>query len=363
MRTWPLVIALLVGCGDDPIQIHHGDGTADYNRAELMAAIDGFVTAGRTVEAYGKLAAEVKVLRPGMDATVAELAELQLVVLAAGPVEALRARPPAEQVERLALTVWAVALAPAIHVLAPDGWRDPREALVAPRDQETPHAYVQRLCGTTLAFDCQHVVPDWQGPVVHAEAISHMVARVRIAVENCEECVDPAWRNAVSRWEALEREALVTRRIAEATGAPTRWPVAGAGAEPWPVVEPPLLELETDGDWVVDGATIEPARRAAVLRELHARGDEVLGLHALPGGRIDALDQVIAAAASAGFARVAIEARVDAYPWPRHAYLIRAVKAPKRRAPGDTVQVFLRSRDDDAPAPASDGEGVRARRP
>jgi len=352
MRWSPIIaLAVLVGCGDDPIQIHHGDGEADYNRAELMVAVDGFVKAGRTVEAYGALATEVKRLRPGMDATVAEIAELQLVVLAAGPVEAMSGRPPNEQVDKLALTVWAVALAPAIHVLAPDGWRDPREALVAAREGETPAAYVERLCGGTLAFDCQHVVPEWHGPVVGAEAISHLTARARTAVANCEECADPAWRGAVAKWEALDRTSLVERRIAETAGSPTRWPVAGPGSEPWPSIPAPLLELEVDGDWTVGGDPIEPARRPAVLGELRAQGGDVLGVHALPGARVDALDAVLAVAAGAGFHDVAVEARGETFPWPRRAYLLRAARAQKRRAPADTVQVFLRGRDAAEPPP------------
>jgi hypothetical protein len=348
---WLSVIALATvvswvgGCGDDPIAIHHGDGDADYNRAELMTAIDAYVTAGRTVEAYGVLAAEVTRLRPGMDATVAEVAELQLVVLAAAPIRAMASRPPTEQVAKLALTVWAVALAPPIHVFAPDGWRDPSEALVAVRPGETAEAYVERLCGGPLAFDCQHIVPEWQGAVVGAEAITHLTARARTALANCEECSDPAWRTAVSRWEALDRESLMKRRLAETAGSPSRWPPAGAAAQPWPAIPPPRLVLEADGDWFVNGDVIDPPDRAAALAELRAGGADALAVHALPAGRLAALDALLTAAGTAGFREVAVEARVENFPWPRRAYLLRAGKAPKRRAPIDTVQLYLRSLD------------------
>jgi hypothetical protein len=44
-RALVLTLLLAWGCGDDPIEVHRGNGEADYNRAELMAAIDGFVQA------------------------------------------------------------------------------------------------------------------------------------------------------------------------------------------------------------------------------------------------------------------------------------------------------------------------------
>jgi hypothetical protein len=152
MRS-PVVLAALAvlgaGCGDDPITVHrdnpHGD-VADYRRADLLAAIDRYVKAGRTPEAYGALARDVAALRAGMDETVAETAELHLTLLGAPAIVAVKTQPVAVQTERLATTVWPTALAPDIELVAPDGWKSPMEGAVALREGETAAAYVRRIC-------------------------------------------------------------------------------------------------------------------------------------------------------------------------------------------------------------------------
>ena len=364
MRRRAALVALVLagaacpGCGDDPIDVQQGaGGEADYNRGELNDAVGRFVTAGRTVEAYGALAREVAALRPGMDETVADLAELQLVVLALAPVEAARTRPVAEQTAQLATTVWPVALAPAIEVLAADGWRDPSEAPVALAPGETAEGYVRRLCDSAYAVECRHVAPEWQGAILGSEAIARMTQRARTAVANCEECTDAAWKSAVGRWEVLDRAASTDRRRFEELGATARWPVAGTGAVDWPTVA--LVEIEPDGDWMLDGTAIDPRRRGDVLRELRG-GTRALGVHVVPGARLEALENALAIAGAAGYAEIALQAREPVYPWTMRAYLLPTKR--KRERLGrvtDTVQVYLRAVD----AQASGGGAAAARRP
>ena len=64
----------------------------DYNHGKLIAAIDTFIAAKRTAAAYAELAQKVIALRPGMDATVAEEAELRMIVLALDPMTAQQGR-------------------------------------------------------------------------------------------------------------------------------------------------------------------------------------------------------------------------------------------------------------------------------
>lgn len=355
-----VLLATVAACGDDPIDVRNAaGGEADYNRGELTEAIGRFVAAGRTASAYGVLAAEVAALRPQMDETVAELAELQLVILALAPVEAAQARPLAEETAMLATTVWPVALAPPIEVLAPDGWRDPSEAPVTLRPGETADAYLRRLCDGAYAVECRHVAPEWQGAILGTEAISRMTQRARTAVANCEECSEPAWRTAVGRWEGLERAASSDRRRFEELGATERWPVAGAGAVPWPAV--PIVEIEPDGDWILSGTAIDPGRRIGVLREV--RGEATaLGIHLVPGARVEALENALAIAGQAGYPAIALQAREPAYPWQLRAYLVPATRKGRRTRLGratDTVQVHLRAVD----ATASGDGAAAARRP
>lgn len=65
-----------------------GVASIDHTHAALGAAVEAFVRAGRTADAYGQLARSVLALRPAMDRSVREEAELDLTVLALGPIQA-----------------------------------------------------------------------------------------------------------------------------------------------------------------------------------------------------------------------------------------------------------------------------------
>lgn len=341
MRALLIAAIVCASCARDEIDVH-SPGT-DYNRRGLLAAIDRFNAAGRTPEAYGRLAADIEQLRSGMDETVADEAELQLIVLALAPVEQTRGLPPSTRAQQLATTVWSVAMSG--PVTAPDpalGGGDPG---VPARPGETPDAYVQRLCGGTLAIECMFVVPESQALFVEAVAIRRMARRTKHAVEECEPCAtDPGWAGAVSKWEGLEIESHAQASAALAKVSPDRWPVAGRAASDW--TPEPSLEVADDGQWRLDGEPITPDARGTGLA--HARnGSGSLNVRIAPGVRADVLASLIDAASTAGFREVHVEARVAVYPWYLRTYRFatgaRGKKSPWR--PVDTVQVLLRSID------------------
>ena len=177
---------LVVACGQDRIEVSH-DEAHDYNHGELQAAVDKFVTAGRTPRAYAELARTTLALRPGMDRSTAEQAELRLVVLALAPIRSVAALPIDDQVDALALTVWPTLLAPPIEA---DGILRRRESApaVLPRPDEAPRPYLERLCGRQLAADCKQVVPEHQGTVISALATRRATERARGAVADCLIC-------------------------------------------------------------------------------------------------------------------------------------------------------------------------------
>ena len=114
---FPLVLALLAACERPQVEVNTGPAdSTEYNRKALTAAVDEYVANGRTTQAFGELAQTVLKLRPGMDRTVAEEAELKLVVLALAPVKSVQAKTMAEQVDALALTVWPTLLSPVLPV-------------------------------------------------------------------------------------------------------------------------------------------------------------------------------------------------------------------------------------------------------
>src|SRR5262249_49512902 len=160
----------------------------DYNHAALLGAVDTFVAAGRTPEAFAALSRAVLALRPGMDRSVAREAELKLLVLALAPVQSVQARPMPAQVDALATTVWPALLVQEIEADDLIDKRDPKAAEWLPQPREDARGYLIRICGGPLSSDCKRVVPELQGPVVAAIAIRRAPERVRNAIAGCVMC-------------------------------------------------------------------------------------------------------------------------------------------------------------------------------
>ena len=344
-------IVTLAGCGQDTISVGASTSVRDYNRGELMAAIDRFVAAGRSAMAFGILASEVAALRRGMDENIAQEAERRMLVLALDPVEVVADRPLEEQVSALSTTMWPFALRAPISDPAPTGLLAEREQALKVRPGEGPDEYLIRLCGDVLAAECKYAVPEQQGAIVRAFAVAKLTERVRTAVQACATCgKENTWRKAVNRWEALDRVATNTADDDEQRARPERWPTAGPGSIEWPT-DVPLLIVEHDGDAVLDRVVLSPAERVKALAR--ARRGDALGVHIGPATRADQVAAVVRDAASAGYREVVLQAREGVYPWKLRGYRIQPERGRGRRTPWrpiDTLQVVLRAVDAAGPS-------------
>jgi hypothetical protein len=340
------ILGILVACGEDRIEVKPASGATDYNHDKLVAAVDRFVVAQRTPDAYAELAQTIVGLRPGMDKTVAEEAELKLVVLALGPIKSVQAKPIDEQVTALATTVWPTLLSPRVEEDTLTRKRDPRAGELAAKPDEEPHAYLLRICGGVLATDCKHVVPELQGQVADALAIRHATERVRSAVSDCLMCgADPRWHDAVLEWEELDRGATSWISDVERHADPDNWPLAGAAAEDDPQL--PEAEVAASGEIVVGGHTYGPNElRLEVFKEVRG-GSDALALHVRPDITLAQLRGLLVDARKAGVKRVALVAREPVYPWRRKAYWVADGSGlrPNLR-PTDVVQLLLHAVDE-----------------
>jgi hypothetical protein len=346
-----LVAAALVvaACKQDAIDVHRGPSTGDYNHAALVAAVDAFVANGRTAAAYAELARTVLALRPGMDKTVADEAELRLIVLAVPPIEAIKDRPIEQRRDALALTVWPTLIAPPIEADAMRVVRDPRAGQLAPRPGEAPADYLVRLCGGPLAAQCKRVVPEYQAEVIDAYALRRGTERARSAVDDCQSCsserADPGWHRAVAAWEELDRAAAESITTSERRADPDNWPIAGAASDDDPGL--PEAELSSRGDVVIGGHSYGPnQQRIDVLRELRGRYD-ALALHLGPGTTLAQARGVLIDARKSGASRVAVVAREPVYPWRRKVYWIAdgsGLRANLR--PTDSLQLLVHAIDE-----------------
>jgi hypothetical protein len=324
MKASVLALFALVGCQDDTIAVRP-QPSDDYNHSKLIAAVDGFIGAKHTPEAYQKLAQTVAQLRRGMDASVAAEAERRMIVLALDPINALAKEPSvATQADALALTVWPTLLAAPIESDQLDAIRDPKAGDIPPKSGESASDYLLRLCSGPLTTTCKHVVPEWQAAIIDALVLRRGLERARTAIDDCLECsstgADPGWKHAVADWEQLDRDAASWSTQVEVQGAPENWPIAGAASDDDPQL--PEAELTLRGDIVVDGHSYGPNQlRIDVLKELRGTGD-MIELHFHPDQTLAQVRAILVDARRAGCQRVAVVAREPVYPYRRRVYWV-----------------------------------------
>lgn len=345
------LVVLAAACGQERIQVTKGDKSSDYNERALQTAIDEYVTNGRSAQAYADLSKQTLALRAGMDRTISEQTELKLVVLALPPIQAAQAKPMAEQVETLALTVWPTLLAPrfaADEVLIK---RDPKAQLLMPQAGEDARAYLQRLCGGPLASDCKQVVPEYQGEVIAAIVAHRAMERVRNAVSSCVMCAsEPGWHEAVRAWESLDRMAAATAHEVERKADPDNWPIAGGAAETGTAMKDPTAlwreaEINSVGEVVIGGQRYSGKARIEALRDLRSDSDSI-ALHLRPDISLAQVKGIISDAKKSGAMKVAIVARAPQYPWERKVYwLSEAGRTRLDLRPTDSLQLLLHTID------------------
>jgi hypothetical protein len=346
VRRVVLLVSLstaVAACGQERIEVRRGE-SADYNQTAMLRAVDKFVAAGRTPEAYGELSQTALQLRAGMDHAVAHETELKLMVLALGPVQSVHAKPMSNQVDALALTVWPTLLAPEFESDEVMVKHDPKTAQMLPLSGETPQTYLIRLCGGALSADCKHVVPEMQGPIIAAVATRRATERVRNAVGDCVMCgADPGWHEAVRAWEALDRMANATINESERHSDPDNWPVAGGAAE----LDAGLPEAEVNqaGEVVIGGQHYAGNQRVPALRDL--RGDShALALHLRPDLSLAQVRALLIDVHKSGASQVAVIARSAYYPWQRKMYWIAdGVGTETGLRPTDSLQLLLHAVD------------------
>ncbi len=351
LLTASLLLAALASCGKERVSVTKGDPSTDYNEHGLQKAIDEFVANGRSAPAFADLAKNVLALRAGMDRTVADQAELKLLVLALPPMQSEQSKPMAEQVETLALTVWPTLLVPAIEADEVMIKRDPKSVRLQPQSGEDARSYLQRLCGGPLAGDCKQIVPEYQGEVVAAIATHRAMERVRNAVASCVMCgAEPAWHEAVRAWESLDRLAATAAQDLQRRADPDNWPIAGSAAETGTAMADPTAlwreaEINAIGEVVIGGQHYTGEARIEALRDLRSDSDTI-ALHLRPEVSLAQVKGIIADAKKSGAVKVAVVARAPQYPWERRVYWISdGGRTRVNLRPTDSLQLLLHTID------------------
>lgn len=348
LRTLRFLAAffVLVACQQEPVEVKRSS-VNDYNAGALKTAIAKFVDAKRTAPAFAELARSVMQLRPGMDRSTAQHAELSLVVLSLEPLKTAAARPMSEQIETLALTVWPTLLAKEIEADEILRKRDPEADKILPAKDETARAWIQRICGKQLAAECKQIVPELQGHVVSALATRRGTERARNAVADCMLCsAEPGWKTAVADWEKLDHAVNEWIFETERRGDPANWPIAGAASVSDPGL--PEAEITGTGEIVIGGQPHGAMERIAALRDLrflHGE-DSPIALHIQPDVSLAAVKGTLADVRKSGAKKIAVVARGAYYPWERRIYWLSdnsGVRVGLRQT--DTLQLLLHAVD------------------
>jgi len=326
-----VALALLAACGPDEIGVRKQDdeAPADYGRTALLAAANKVASAPRSPSAYREFAVQVERLRLGFDKTVAETADLHLIFLALGPLEALYERPYQEQLEKLATTVWPTALG------------------VQPRPGESPDQYLERICAAELAAQCKHAVPD-EWPLLLTTLVWNWLRdRAEVAYTQCETCLGKSgYKKALETFE--KRDDELSRRAGDIQDRahPKHWPSAGPNARPFS--DAPLLSRKLDGEARLRGTELRAGSYAQVLTEARGSG-EVLGLCLHPKDRVRTLRPILEDAGKAGYREVALLVRKREYPYEKREYRLAVGGKARGQRVGvrdiDTIQVLVQALD------------------
>lgn len=349
MLRWIATVMVLAfaACGKDQIEVSRSGSSADYNHGALRAAVETFVKAGRTPQAYAEMSRAVFALRSGMDRAVAEEAELKLVVLALAPIQVVSAQPMKAQVETLALTVWPTLIAPRLEADAIVIKRDENAAELAPRAGEVAADYLRRLCGGPLAGDCKQFVPEYQGHAIAALATRRATERARNAIAGCVMCsADPGWHEAVRAWETLDRMANGWIYEIQRKASPSNWPIAGKSSQANPSL--PEAEVTATGEIVIGGQRYGAMTRIDALRELrflHGT-DGGIALHLRPDLTLAQVRAILNDTKKSGAQRIAVVARTPQYPWePRIYWVAEGSGVDTDLRPTDSLQLLLHTMD------------------
>lgn len=342
-----VAVAAVLGCGKERLKIAQEDPNEpnDYNRTKFLQAAAA-ASRAKTPAAFRALAVRARELDSTFSESVKVEVERVLVFMALPPMLAVFDRPPLQQQEALALTVWPTALG------------------VEPNPGESPAAFVERICGDKLALKCKYAVAEYRPVLLNALAWRNLKDRAREAYTVCDVCAnDPEYRNAVDSYS--EHDRIMTGRAGniEDRAHPSSWPIAGKAARPWSEV--PVLAVDLDGEASFRGLRTSAGKwRDAIARSTPP--SEPLGVYLRPKDRIRTLRAVLADAAAVGYREIALQVRERTYPFRLREYrLVTNSKATRNKPTNaertfrkvmvrdiDTIQVLVQSLDANA---SSDG--------
>ncbi len=352
-RRWIAAVALLAtACdkGEISVRKEDPDRPADYGHGKLMAAVQEMAGKHDSAPAYRTFYDQVEALRPQFSESVADIAELHLVFLAVPPLDAMADRPPAEQLDALATTVWPAALG------------------VRPKPDEPPRAYVERICVAELALECKYVVPEYWGLVLSQLVWRRLEDRARDAYRGCAPCkADPKYQAAIDRLHQRQEGARELLGRHSDNLHPKAWPTAQTRGSDW--TDLPLLELAKGGALTLDGVPVAAGGLRGAL--LATREDRtVLGVHLRPEENLGALRSLAVEAAGVGYRALAIQARGAEYPWQLREYRVAIGKGAPRTwkvaaRDVDSIQMLVQALDlmrAEGPDPPALNERGAARR-
>lgn len=329
--AYALLIAATAGCSSsEGIDINNPQVAEDHSLHDaIIAAARKARPSGPSPAAYRKLALEIESLRPRLDAELTDLSERKLVFLAVPSLLQIADLPPAEQAEKLALTVWPTALR------------------VPPEPKETAAHYLERACAGPLALDCKYVVPEYRPLVVSALVWTRLQERAREAVSDCRRCQDdPSFEQVLEQIDGFQTKIAAKVALLGDAVHPKSWPHAGEFSRPWS--DPAVLSVGEDGAVTFAGEVVSSG--AWQRRIKTARKDStVLGVHLLPSADVQRLMTIADGAREAGYLAIALETRTPQYPFSLREYRITTARG--KHAIGvavrgqDTVQVLVQAFD------------------
>ncbi|MCP4448394.1 MAG: hypothetical protein GY811_24090 [Myxococcales bacterium] len=321
---------LAAACESQRVELvaHTDDEAADFGRSALREAMVELSATPTDARAYEAFAARVDELMPLFSRKVKRDAELRLCTLAVAPLEAGLSLTAEEQMGAFATTVWPTLL----------------EFPTLP--SETTEAYVNRLCASEFALDCNNVVPETWPAILNAKVWRGLKSRVQVAYGRCRWCEDDAsFVGLIERSRSIHRQLELAARRATHGGTPADWPIAGPNSTV--LGDDVVITFESGGRVTVGGKSVKGGDWRGEIRRI--RGDaESVALHLEPHRFIAEFLEIVRDVRIAGYSNVKLVARRKKFPYQAVTYTVdaRVTKSQDLEVHnGDTVQILVQALD------------------
>ncbi len=325
-----LVALLSIGCRSDALVIDQApeERVEQSTKNYLSQYIATYSGSKRTPQDFVALHSSITSLT-NADDNVRAVADRNLIFAAIQQVSESNNLAASELADSYATSVWPYALEQPI------------------KKDETPTAYMQRICETVSSLQCLTIVSPMRAVLLHATAIKEIDFASLKALRKCDNCGDVLYQR--------QREQIVTLRAfwdkaaqdAKHNGSTKVWPYAKGNRQA--ATTKPVLQRSPGGLFILNDKLVGKKRLQKALKQ-ERKKSPVLSVLFEGKDPIIYLQQATTVARKVGYKKVELFARTAQSPYEQVVYTILLTRSGKANnipvSSFDTIQTLIEQIDE-----------------